>query len=119
MCLNDYIDKILIPRHEDYRSAESRTIHVPLLNEVGTSEPGQVALRWYAKRTKLYSAFQRFIFQAAEIEYEWHSPEGPAMAKYFASRIASYDFWDDTEMWQLIPFYGGQLGVICKWAHQD
>lgn len=106
VCLNDYIDKILVPRHDDYRAAATRTIHVPLLNEVGEREPGRAALRWYAKRPKLYAAFQRFVFQANELNHEWNSPDGPRMAKYFASRIASYDFWDDTEMWGLIGYYG-------------
>ena len=109
VCLNDYIDKILIPRHKDYRSKASRTIHIPVLNEVGTAELGQVALRWYGKRPKLYAAFQRFVFQAAELRYEEHSRDSARMAKYFASRIASYDFWDDTEMWGLIPRYGAAV----------
>jgi hypothetical protein len=109
VCLNDYIDKILVPRYDDYRMANHRTIHVPVLNEVGSPEPGQAALRWYAKRPKLYAAFQRFVFQAAELEYEWYSPIGPTMARYFATRIASYDFWDDTEMWGLIGYYGAAL----------
>jgi hypothetical protein len=109
VCLNDYIDKILIPRHHDYRAKANRTIHVPLLNEIGSLEPGQLALRWYAKRPKLYAAFNRFTFQAAELGYKRHSPEGPRMAKYFASRIASYDFWDDTEMWKLIGYYGAAV----------
>jgi hypothetical protein len=109
VCLNDYIDKILIPRHLNYRDKASRTIHVPVLNEVGAEAPGQVALRWYAKRPKLLAAFQRFVFQHAELEYAWRYPDGLAMAKYFAERIASYDFWDDTEMWGLIPYYGAAV----------
>jgi hypothetical protein len=65
VCLNDYIDKILIPRHADYRDAQYRTVHVPVTNEIG-SEVGMVALRWYAKRAKLLAAFQRFVYQYSE-----------------------------------------------------
>jgi hypothetical protein len=37
-------------RHpEDYKSKDSRTIHVPVYNEIGANR-GLVALRWYAKR---------------------------------------------------------------------
>ena len=32
VCLNDSIDKILIPCHGDYRSNATRTIHVPIRN---------------------------------------------------------------------------------------
>ena len=106
VCLNDYIDKILIPRHQNYRDKGTRTIHVPVLNEVGSEALGQVALRWYAKRPKLFAAFQRFVFQQAELDYSWPSPDALPMARYFAERIASYDFWDDTEMWRMIPYYG-------------
>jgi hypothetical protein len=102
VCLNDYIDKILVPRHDDYRSQASHTIHVPIRNEIGT-EPGQVALRWYAKRPKLLAAFQRFTYQYSELNWardgNWRD-----LAKYFAQRIATYDFWTDTEMWAPIAY---------------
>src|SRR4028119_669603 len=55
VCLNDYIDKILIPRHKNYCAKQNRTIHIPLYNEIGTSY-GLVALRWYAKRPKYIAA---------------------------------------------------------------
>lgn len=107
-CLNDYIDKILIPRYDDYTSKNTRTIHVPIANEIG--EPvGLSALRWYAKRAKLYAAFQRFTYQAAELNYAWESSAFLPMARYFASRIVNYDFWDDTEMWPLIAYYGSKI----------
>jgi hypothetical protein len=48
VCLNDYIDKILVPCHLDYKSKGSRTINVPVYNEIGANR-GLVALRWYAK----------------------------------------------------------------------
>lgn len=108
ICLNDYIDKILIPKHDDYTTKKSRTIHIPIMNEIGNSF-GAVALRWYAKRSKLYAAFQRFIFQEAELKYARDSNEFVSMARHFASRIESYDFWDDMEMWQIIGYYRNVL----------
>ncbi len=96
VCLNDYIDKVLMPRHEDYRLAASRTIHVPVRNEIGT-ECGLVALRWYAKRAKLLAAFQRFTYQYSELEWA-ENGDWRGLANIFAGRVAGYDFWDDTEM---------------------
>lgn len=96
VCLNDYIDKILVPRHADYRVKGSRTIHVPVRNEIG-SEMGQIALRWYAKRPKLLAAFQRFTYQFSEL-LRIESGDWRGLADYFARRIALYDFWDDVEM---------------------
>jgi hypothetical protein len=107
VCLNDYIDKILIPRHDDYRMKSSRTIHVPVGNEIG-SPKGLVALRWYAKRAKLLAAFQRFTYQFSEmgraIDGNWDE-----LSHYFGQRIAQYDFWDDTEMCEPIPYHAAGL----------
>jgi hypothetical protein len=108
-CLNDYIHRILIPRYDDYTAKKTRTIHVPIVNEIGDPIVGVTALRWYAKRAKLYAAFQRFTYQAAELNYAWDSSEFLPMARYFASRIVNYDFWDDTEMWPLIGYYGSKI----------
>ncbi len=107
VCLNDYIDKILIPRHLDYRTKNSRTIHVPLRNEIG-SDMGQIALRWYAKRPKLLAAFQRFTYQFSELQ-QADNGDWRELANYFARRIACYDFWDDLEMCAPIEYNAAGL----------
>ncbi|TPM97706.1 DUF4365 domain-containing protein [Mesorhizobium sp. B2-1-3A] len=103
VCLNDYIDKILVPRFDDYRDKEHRTIHLPCTNDV-SGTVGRIALRWYAKRSKLFSAFQRFTFQHSELNWaengDWRS-----LAEHFAQKIARYDFWDDVEMCPIIGHY--------------
>jgi len=108
ICLNDYIDKILVPRFSDYRTARSRTLHVPLRNELD-SQAGSIGLRWYAKRPKLFAAFQRFRYQFNELRYT----EGPKqlieMARYFAQRIVRYDFWDELEMCPILTYYGKHI----------
>lgn len=96
VCLNDYIDKILIPRHDDYRNKGSRTIHIPVRNQIGT-DGGLVALRWYAKRPKLLAAFQRFTYQFSELNWAANG-NWRGLANVFARKIIDYDFWDDTEM---------------------
>jgi hypothetical protein len=107
VCLNDYIDKILVPRHVDYRESGTRTVHVPASNAVG-SEKGEVALRWYAKRAKLIAAFQRFTYQYSELQWAAHD-DWRSLAELFAQRISLYDFWNDTEMCPLISHNGGAL----------
>jgi len=100
VCLNNYIDKILISRHGDYRKKDSRTIHVPVQNEIGT-DLGLSAMRWYAKRPKLFAAFQRFTYQFSELQWA-QDADWRGLAKIFANKISSYDFWDDTEMCAII-----------------
>ncbi|OEU66332.1 MAG: hypothetical protein BA863_10660 [Desulfovibrio sp. S3730MH75] len=112
VCLNDYIDKILIPRHDDYTSKNSRVIHIPSENQVNTIEPGTVALQWYAKRAKLYSAFQRFLYQEAELKYSTDLEKGIELAKYFATKIIRYDFWESTKICPIIEHYGKHLRLF-------
>lgn len=112
VCLNDYIDKILIPRHGDYRSNATHTIHVPIRNELGT-EHGLVALRWYAKRPKLLAAFQRFTYQYSELQWA-ESGDWRGLASIFANKIARYDFWDDTEMCMPISYHSAGLRLFIK-----
>jgi hypothetical protein len=119
VCLNDYIDKILLPRHDDYSATDHRTIHVPVANDIGDSVVGLAALRWYAKRAKLYAAFQRFTYQAVELQYARMQPDFIPMARYFAQRIANYDFWGNTEMWELIGYYGAKVRHFLETGQPD
>lgn len=96
VCLNDYIDKILVPRLDKYSAAGSRTIHVPVQNKIG-SKIGTSALRWYGKRAKLLAAFHRFTYQRSELNFS-EEDSWRDLASYFGRRISDYDFWDDTEM---------------------
>ena len=106
VCLNDYIDKILIPQHGDYTKNASRTIHVPALNDLAHPQIGITALRWYAKRAKLFAVFQKFNYQQVELSYATDQGELARLANHFASILVKYDFWDDTPMWPPIPQYG-------------
>jgi hypothetical protein len=110
ICLNDYIDKILIPRYKNYYVPKSRTIHIPLSNEIGT-DYGLVALRWYAKRPKLIAAFQRFTYQYSQLQFEEKDWRG--LAEVFAAKIANYDFWNDTPI-KLIEENGVRLQHFIK-----
>lgn len=109
VCLNDYIDKLLIPKHpDDYASADSRVVHVPVLNDMST-EVGLTAMRWYAKRAKLYAAFQKFVYQCAELSHATSTREFAPLAKHFAKLLLEGDYWDTTEQWGLISYYGGAV----------
>lgn len=108
-CINDYIEKILIPRHGDYTTKGSRTIHVPCSNDLAHPEIGVTALRWYAKRAKLFAGFQKIIYQQVELSYSAGQDDLLELARHFASVLVSYDFWNDTPMWGIISHYGAFL----------
>lgn len=117
VCLNDYIDKILIPRHDDYRAKGSRTIHIPVANQVAGRD-GNLALRWYAKRAKFLAAFQRFSYQYNELRHEEHG-DWRALAQYFATRISHYDFWRDYSMWKWVYVLGAALNKFVETGQPD
>ena len=58
VCLNDYIEKIIVPKNENYIEQASKTIYVPLCNKIN-DENGMRAIEWYAKRPKLYALFNK------------------------------------------------------------
>ena len=43
------------------------------------------------------------------MEHATTAEELVPMAKYFATRIAEYDFWGNTEMWGVISHYGAAV----------
>ena len=111
VCLNDYIDKVLVPQHSNYASAKTRTIYVPVTNNL-SSEHGIRALRWYGKRAKLLAAFHTFVYQYVELQGVAHSYQDNKMvrmSRQFAKRNMQYDFWGEIDICNLITILGEQL----------
>jgi len=108
LCLNDLIDKVIVPADPDYSSGESRVIAVPTLNEI-TSDPVSLAgLRFYAKRQKFYAAFSLFEYQRNELLYASGNLEDGIpksygeLALHFIRLLERLDIWDDIEMWEVV-----------------
>jgi Domain of unknown function (DUF4365) len=90
VCLNDYVDKVLIPEHKTWRAQKEVTLHIPTANRVTSTDENLLPLRIYAQRSKLMAAFNLFAYQLGELEASYD----PEMAKHFLSLAGSYDFWD-------------------------
>ena len=112
ICLNDLIDKVIVPENPDFINQKTKVIYIPTKNELGTDEIGFVPLEFYAKRSKLYSAFCKFTYQEHEIAYfldRWSYSNYPIESLrelseiksilHFIDIILRYDFWDSTEIW--------------------
>lgn len=69
ICVNDYIDKIILPKNPKYTEQESYTITIPTLNNLVNKEISNNALKFYGKRAKLLSAFSKFSYQKNELSY--------------------------------------------------
>lgn len=115
VCLNDLIDKVLIPESPNFINQESKVIYVPTKNELNGSEKSLIPLLFYAKRPKLYSAFCKFAYQENELSYlldklsispskELLNVSALETILHFIRIILRYDFWESTEMWIAIHY---------------
>lgn len=102
ICLNDYIDKIMLPEDSDLRKKNSKSIHIPLKNEITTAAKSIIPLRVYGKRSKMYGAFSRFHYQKKEIERilgkAAHNPQidtktGIEIIEQFVESSLNQDIW--------------------------
>jgi len=68
VCLNDYIEKIIVPMDSNYINKRTKTIYIPMENKLN-SENGIRIVEWYAKRPKLYALFNKINYQKRELIY--------------------------------------------------
>jgi hypothetical protein len=130
VCLNDLIDKLILPEDPQYAEKRSRTVHVPLRNEVEGARSASVRpLATYAKRAKLYAAFQKFAYQRHELEWalpahhpsdEWTDEEARrvlGLVRHFLSIVLRYDFWTRMPEWGAIAWSANELITLneCLW----
>ena len=94
VCLNDYIDKILISQKPDYDRQGTVTINIPIENRISS---GTVAIEWYGKRAKLYSFFNLVNCQNRDLLYT-SDCNLEQMVEIFLNRICRLDIWSDQRL---------------------
>jgi hypothetical protein len=127
VCLNDLIEKVVIPHDPEYHHKKSRTIHIPLQNRISADRGHSPrALSTYAKRPKLYAAFEKFAYQFHELEIavEYYRLGSGAKAqdaaaemltellRHFLGVILRYDFWNKVPEWQPIGWSYREIGAL-------
>lgn len=111
ICLNDLIDKVILPTDPNVYNKKSKTIEVPIWNEITKDENSIKPLRFYAKRMKLYSAFTKFYYQKNEL-YRMAGLTVKSNIKryantqvylkqtiYFIEILKRLDVWSAEELW--------------------
>lgn len=131
ICLNDYIDKILLPKKPKYIDKEFVTIKIPALNSLSNIDIANNALTFYGKRAKLLSAFSKFAYQKNEIahvlgyklypvwtyrdeiekEKTYTAEEIKTQLLYFISQIEDLDIWNHSA-WMVLPEAKKDLMII-------
>ncbi|MCH7403817.1 DUF4365 domain-containing protein [Belliella kenyensis] len=121
VCLNDFIDKILLPKKPSYADQGSATITIPSLNKLSEKTISRFALEFYGKRAKLLSAFAKFAYQKNELSYLLNYKDYPIITKrdkidndsvteghikrqvlYFIEQIEGLDIWN-YKAWEVLP----------------
>ena len=106
LCLNDYIDKVILPSDEDFYKKKTKTLSIPLANKLDSDGRGLAALRFYAQRMKLLAAFHKLTYQAREMDYliDFASTReefvGPS--SHMLRNAMSLDIWRDCELWGIM-----------------
>lgn len=94
LCLNDYIEKILLPDRKKLQNKAAVAIYIPKGNQIDRPEC-QTHLSFLARRSKLFGAFNKFNYQRKELFYD----DSPALILHFISIIKEYDFWETKVKW--------------------
>jgi hypothetical protein len=81
ICLNDYIDKIILPCDPDYVTQVDYTITIPASNVLSKDPKSIDALKIYGKRAKMLAAFAKFHYQKSELSYAFKIKSYPVITR--------------------------------------
>ncbi|QPQ50181.1 DUF4365 domain-containing protein [Chryseobacterium indologenes] len=138
VCLNDYIDKIILPRNPNYGEQEYYTIKIPILNNLKDKLVSNNAFKFYGKRAKLLSAFSKFSYQKNEISHLLKIKDFPVItmrdeleknkeisdielyqqALFFIDQIDKLDIWNHNE-WEILPIMKNNLDELRMFLEKD
>lgn len=96
ICLNDYIRKVLPIQNIDYKKQKTIVINIPVKNQLLSNHLD--ILRWYGKRTKIYSMFQEMISDIDDFGY-MDDEDLVRHGKQFVNHYRQYDVLNSEHLW--------------------
>lgn len=90
LCLNDYLEKVLIPNNPNYMNQGTKTVYIPIENNF--TAIGTQLIEWYGKRAKLYAFFNKIHAQAEDLKY-CSAFDLKDEVSYFLNIILRSDVW--------------------------
>ena len=120
VCLNDYIEKIIVPENPDYMSQHSVTIYIPTSNKI--NDRGIKVIEWYAKRAKLYALFNKINYQKRELRY-CSLEELEGQTQHFLKILLRSDAWSAADYFGAMRIakkevdYYIEHGITCESSH--
>jgi hypothetical protein len=126
VCLNDLIDKVIIPLDPMYAQCTSKTIYIPVKNEVLNTRAHLGALRFYARRSKMFAAFAKFGYQENELSYleieDMDDATFQSMIVRFIQSALHQDIWHTIE-WGVVKDLLSHLqtiqAVLTEWIADE
>lgn len=110
VCLNDYIEKVVVPNQPDYANQDHITVNIPTANCL--NEPhGREIIEWYGKRAKLFSFFSKVNYQVSEIERA-NPREKCRLALHFIRILERLDVWSASHYWSILDKYYQEIQGI-------
>lgn len=92
VCLNDYIEKVIIPEEPDYTTKGHKVIQIPCSNKI-VSEADLWPLLWYAKRLKLFALVNKAKYQSETLDYAIDFDDFINKSQHFAQILLRFDAW--------------------------
>lgn len=94
LCINDYIEKILLINSNKLDNSSNITLYIPKTNSLN-NDKCIYHLEFLARRSKLFGAFNKFNYQRHELNYN----ASKEIIINFISIIKKYDFWNTKLTW--------------------
>jgi hypothetical protein len=117
ICVNDYIDKIILPKNPDYTSQSSLTLTIPVLNKLQNADISNNALKFYGKRAKLLSAFSKFSYQKNEIAHVFGFKFFPIWT--YRDELDKNKVYDRDEITTMLLYFINQIEDLDIWTHSE
>lgn len=117
ICINDYIDKIILPKHPKYTEQESYTLTIPTLNNLKNIEISNNALKFYGKRAKLLSAFSKFSYQKNELSNLLNVKDFPVIT--YRDELEKNNIIAQKDIIEQVIFFIDQIEELDIWEHKE
>jgi hypothetical protein len=129
VCLNDLVEKVILPQDTSYDTRDSKVLHIPARNCIIPGSPLTLRpLETYAKRAKLYAAFAKFAYQKHELDIAlaaYHTAASgakereaarslTALVRHFLSIDLRYDFWTRIPEWRPVEMPHIELRFLAR-----
>lgn len=112
LCLNDYIDKVILPKNKDYHLKKTITLNIPESNIISKTKETLIPLYLYAKRPKYYAFFIKVGYQRNELNFIGKNLI--SQCKYFAEILMNQDIFSGENNWHIMSSIHSNLGKLIE-----